>query len=117
MNTLETGSGRTRLRLTWQRWGSDLHVHIGGGQDHIGAVALVGQDRSDEPYARVLAVPPHKEDQIVLRATRRLHAAIGGNVCVTGGVHLDDITRDEIALILQNAEEGIEQLARMIRGE
>lgn len=117
MNMLETGSGRTRLRLTWQRRGSDLHVHIGGGRDHIGAAALVGQDRSDEPYGRVLAVPPHKEDQIVLRAAQRLHGAIGGNVCVTGGVHLDDITRDEITLVLQDVEEGIEQLVRMIRGE
>lgn len=117
MNMLETGSGRTRLRLTWQRWGSDLHVHIGGGQDHIGAVALVGRDPSGEAYARALAVPPHKEGQMVGQAAERLHTAIGGNVCVTGGVRLDDITRDEITLVRQNAEEGIEQLVRMIRGE
>jgi len=117
MNTLETGSGRTRVRLTWQRWGDDLHVHIGGGRDHIGAVALVGRDRSGETCARVLAVPPHKEDQMVLQAARRLHAAVGANVCVTGGVHVENITPDEIALIPLNAEEGIEQLVRMIRGE
>jgi hypothetical protein len=117
MNMLETGSGRTRLRLAWQRWGSDLHVHIGGGQDHIGAAALVGRDPSGEAYARVLAVPPHKEGEPVLRAAQRLHAAIGGNVCVTGGVHLEKITRDEVARILRNTEEGIEQLVRMIQGE
>jgi hypothetical protein len=117
MNMLETGSGRTRLRLAWQWWGSDLHVHIGGGQDHIGATALVGREPSGEAYARVLAVPTHKEGQMVLQAAERLHAALGGNVCVTGGVHLEKITRDEIALILQNAQEGIEGLVRVIRGE
>jgi hypothetical protein len=114
VNTLNTGSGRTRVRVTWRRWGNDLHVHIGGGADHVGAVALVGQQPDGETYASVLRVPPHKEGQLAMNAAQTLHAATGATVCVTAGVHLDGITPAEIAAVLRNAEEGVGRLARRL---
>jgi len=117
MNTFETGRGRTRLTFTWQYWGDDLHVHIAGGRHHIGAVALAGRDPSGQAYLHALAVPPHKEDQMVLRAARALHEALGVTVCVTGGVHLGDITWEEISTVLQNADEGVGHLLRTLEKE
>jgi hypothetical protein len=117
MNTLETGHGRTRLSFTWQRWGNGLHVHIAGGDHHIGAAALVGKTPSGDTCTGVLVVPPHKEDQMVLRAAHALHDAVGVTVCVTGGVHLDNITWDEISVVLRNADEGVRQLVELLASE
>ncbi len=114
MKTLQVGSGRTRVCLTWRRWGNDLHVHVGGGAHHIGAVAFVGRQPDGKTCASVLRISPHKEDQLAMNAAKALHAAIDGNVCVTAGVHLDAITRAEIAAVLRNAEKGVERLARRL---
>jgi hypothetical protein len=114
MSQLEVGTGRTRVRLTWRRHGRDLHVHIGGGGDHIGVVALAGQAEDGDPYAQALRIPPHKEDRLALAAAGKLHAAAGINVCVTAGIHLEGITRAEIAEITRNAEAAIQQLAGVL---
>jgi hypothetical protein len=115
VDTLEIGSGRTRVHLTWKRWGSDLHVHVGGGAQHIGAVALVGRQPDGETYASVLAVPPHKEDQLALDAAKTLHTTTGANVCVTAGIHLDAISDAEIARLLRNVEKGVAHLAGLLQ--
>jgi hypothetical protein len=114
VNTLEIGSGRTRVRLTWRRWGNDLHVHVGGGAYHIGAVALAGRQPNGETCESVFCVPPHKEGPLALNAAKVLHAAADATVCVTAGVHVDGITRAEIATVLRNVEEGVERLARRL---
>lgn len=115
MNTLETGDGRTRVCLAWQQWGGDLHVHIGGGEHHLGAVALVGRQPDGETCEGVLGVPPHKEAELALNAAKTLHAALGVSVCVTAGIHLDRITPAETAGVLRNVDHGVERLAALLR--
>ena len=115
MNTLEAGTGRTRIRLTWRFGGRDLHAHIAGGDDHIGAVALAGIRPGGETFASVLRLPPHKEDELALIAARKLQAVTGATVCVTAGIHLDDITRAELAEVLENAERAVATLARRLQ--
>jgi hypothetical protein len=116
MDQFETGSERTRLRFTWQRRGNDVHVHIAGGEDHIGAVALVGRDADDKLQESVLRISPHKEDEVVLPAARQLHAATGASVCVTAGIHLPEITAAEIKAVLANAQAGVATLICMLEG-
>lgn len=110
MNEFEVGSGRTRLLFAWRRWGPDLHVHIAGGDHHIGAASLVGRQPDGRTYEGTFAVPPHKEDTVVARAAAALHQATGVNVSVTAGIHLDDITPDEIAAVLRTVDEGVARL-------
>jgi hypothetical protein len=116
MSVLEVGTGRTRVHLTWRRWGQDLHVHVGGGDEHIGAAALVARRSDDDVYEGVLRVPPHREDELALKAARTLHAAAGTNVCVTAGVHVDGITGAEIEEVVRNIEVAIARLAGALRG-
>ena len=115
MNTFETGSGRTRLRFTWQHRGNDLHVHIGGGEDHLGTAALVGRQPDGEICESVVHLPPHKEDELALKTARRLHAATGVSICVTAGIHLEAISAEEIATVLRNVDAGTERLAHLLR--
>ena len=115
MSTLETGSGRTRIRFSWQRHGNDLHVHVSGGDDHIGAAALVGRHPGGALSEGVLPIPPHKEDRLVLDAARTLHAVTGVNVCVTAGIHLDEISPGEIDAVLRNVDQGVALLAAKLQ--
>jgi peroxiredoxin len=110
-NQCEAGTGRTRVRLTWRWWGKDLHAHIAGGKDHIGATALAGRKPEGETYGAVLCVPPHKEDELALEAARRLHAVTGATVCVTAGIHVERITREELERVLQNVDRVVTLLA------
>jgi hypothetical protein len=116
METFEIGTGRTRLTVAWQFWGPDLHVHIGGGDHHIGAVALVGTTPAGRVHREVARVPPHKEDRIVDAAAVALHKETGGNVCVTAGVHVDSISKEEIDSVLQTAQAGVDRLIHSLRG-
>jgi hypothetical protein len=46
---------------------------------------------------------------------RAIHEAVGVNVCVTAGIHLDGITREEIATVLRTVEEAVSLLiARLV---
>ncbi len=105
---LEAGDGRCAVRLTWHYHGDDLYVHVGGGQDHIGAAALAGP--GDLAAGRVLVIEPHKEGELALTAARRLHAALGVTACVTAGIHLEQITPGEIETVLANVEQAVAAL-------
>lgn len=115
MQEFETGTGRTLVRLGWRRWGTDLYVHIGGGAAHVGAAALAGRTGDGESYARMLRIAPHKEGGLALAAAEKLHAATGGNVCVTAGIHVESITPSEIRDVTRNAELAVEHLAGELR--
>lgn len=116
MNKLTAGSGRAQLTFTWEHRGRDLSVHVGGGADHIGAVAMAGFGPDGRPFQGALCLPPHREDELALRAARTLRDALGSTVCVSAGVHLDDITREEIADVLRAADEGVRRLIERLRG-
>jgi hypothetical protein len=107
MESFDVGAGRTKLTIAYHRWGKDLHVHIGGGEHHIGAVALAGRTPSGQTHLEVVGIPPHKEDRIVEQAARTLQQATGHNVCVTAGIHVPNISKEEIEQILRTAAAGV----------
>ncbi len=115
MKSFEIGTGRTRLTIAWERWGKDLHVHIGGGEHHIGAVALVGCSPDGKNHRHVGDIPPHKEAKIVERAARVLHMETGGNICVTAGIHIEEACKAEIETILRTVDEGIARIVQSLR--
>ena len=114
MNTFNVGAGPTRLTFAWRWWGHDLHVHIGGGDHHIGAAALVGRQSDGQTYDGMIRVPPHKEDAVVRKAAQALHSATGATVCVTAGIHLDNITSRQIDAVLTTVDLGVARLARTL---
>ena len=94
------------------KMGNDLNITIEGGDiPHIGAVAL--GIPVDMPVS-LLTVPGHKEDDVVLKCAKRLVKELGVTVVVTCGIHIKDITFNEIndllTLINQMMTQIIEQL-------
>jgi gallate decarboxylase subunit D len=105
-------SGRIGITLHAVRLGNDLLVGIyGGDRPHIGAVAVgvpgpagdSGQPRTAE--ASVIALAGHREDQVARDAARRIALETGSVVSVSCGIHLDDISAEEIACVCGLVEE------------
>ena len=125
--------GRLNLYLRVFRQGRDLQVLCGGGASHIGAVALAAPNDGQAQHAdahslpgradqaiqagqpgqanqpghvetRLLALPGHREDALALRMAQSMAEALHCAVCVSAGIHYDNITRAEIQQVEQMAQ-------------
>lgn len=92
--------------------GDDLLVAIWGGEKpHIGAVgaaqprpSLADGDKVSATSS-VLTYPGHKEDVVVKHAAEAISAALDTNVVVTAGIHWDDLSPEEIKIVLARCNE------------
>jgi gallate decarboxylase subunit D len=102
---LAKGRGRTRVRLLANSLGSDLVVFICNENAHIGAISL---GEWDEEHGRasvsVITRLGHKDDSIAQKAAYQICKSLHRPVCVIAGIHLDDITLEEIKKISHNAD-------------
>jgi len=107
------GEGRTRVGLTANSMGSDVLVSIYNENAHVGAVA-VGEYDSKQGRASVSVITRlgHKDDAIARQAAYLISKSSQKTVCVIAGIHLDDITQEEIDKILENAETVVEEFVK-----
>ena len=110
--TLTASRGRVTLRLTCVALGRDLSVTLtGGDREHIGAVALgqprpsLGEGGGVSATTSVLALLGHKEDDLARSLATELASRLDAVVCLACGIHLDGITREELALVDDLARE------------
>jgi hypothetical protein len=102
---LTEGRGRTKIQLAAYFMGNDLLVCISNRNAHIGAVAIGDFDPiSKRTSTSVLTRLGHKDDTIAQKAAYLINKSIKKPVCVIVGIHLPNITGDEIEIILQNAD-------------
>jgi hypothetical protein len=108
---LTKGKGRTRVNVTADSMGSDLVVRIYNQNAHIGAVAIGDYDDEHERASvSVITRLGHKDDALTRDAAYSLSKSIRRPVCVIAGVHLDNITREEIDEILANTRAAISEV-------
>lgn len=98
--------GRIRLELDafWQ--GEDLQVMLYGGEPHIGAVALASLGSG----ALLIVLPGHREGPLAREMAESLAQALNCKVCVTCGIHYNEINQQEIGLVLGCADELCQKL-------
>jgi hypothetical protein len=108
---LSRGEGRAKVNVTANSMGGDLVVRIYNQNAHIGAVAI-GEYDYEHARASVSVITRlgHKDDALAGEAAYLLTKSIRRPVCVIAGVHLDDITREEIDKILANARAAISEI-------
>jgi hypothetical protein len=108
---LTKGEGRARINVTVTSMGSDLVVRIYNQNAHIGAVAIGDYD-GEHQRASVSLITRlgHKEDALAREAAYLLSKSIRRPVCVIAGVHLDNITGEEIDEILVNTKTAISEI-------
>jgi hypothetical protein len=99
------GDGRMRVGMSVNRIGDDLIVCFFNDAGHIGAVAVADySEKENRASVSVITRFGHKEDALASDAARRLCKAVRRPVCVIAGIHLDNITEEEIAKILNNCK-------------
>jgi len=114
---LTKGEGRTRVNLLTNDIGSDLVVYIYNQNAHIGAVAIGDYDYEHKRASvSVITRLGHKDDAIAQEAAHLISKSTEKPVCVIAGIHLDNITREEIDKILANTKIAIKELINLKGG-
>jgi hypothetical protein len=111
---LTEGEGRTRVNVTVSSMGSDLVVRIFNQDAHIGAVAIGDYDYEHKRASvSVVTRLGHKDDALARAAAYLLSKSIKRPVCAIAGVHLDNITKEEIDNILSNTKTAISEIINL----
>ena len=107
---LSEGKGRVKVSLLASNMGDDPVVFIYNEDAHIGAVAVGEYDHKEERTSvSVITRLGHKDDAIAQKAAYLISKSTRRPVCVIAGIHLDNITKEEIDKILENAEIAVEK--------
>ena len=110
---LHEGTGRTRISLSNHSIGNDLIVCLFNECGHIGAVAVAEFCREENRASTsVITRYGHKEDAVASRAAHQLCKALKKPICAIVGIHLDNITDEEIAQITQNCDTLVETFCK-----
>ena len=111
---LTKGEGRARVNVTVSSMGSDLVVRIYNQDAHIGAVAIGDYDYEHERASvSVITRLGHKDDALAGEAAYLLSKSMRRPVCVVAGVHLDNITAEEIDRILANTRIAVNEIVNV----
>jgi len=118
---VEKKIGRVGLRMEAVRMGEDYCLVVtGGDRPHLGAVALstprpsLADSRKISASTSVLTLVGHKEDDVAKKIAQQYAAKLNRQVVVACGVHLDGITREELAVMEEMLAELAEQLLKKL---
>ncbi|NLI62424.1 MAG: hypothetical protein GX362_03340 [Methanosarcinaceae archaeon] len=92
------------LKLNVYNVGNDFVIILTGGEKHVGAVALGQVDKdSKRSFGSVLTSAGHKEDEIALFGAKLFSKYTKRNVVFICGIHVDEITHEQISEIDEKA--------------
>ncbi len=114
---ISEGQGRTKVNLSTQLIGSDLIVCIFNECAHLGAVAVADYcHKENRASASVITRLGHRDDTVAHNAAYKLCKRFKEPVCAIAGIHLDDITDEEIAQIIRNCDKLVDRLSQSAAG-
>lgn len=97
---------RIEIILEVKKLGEDYLLTLTGGKEHVGAVAVgMFDEKSGRASSSVLTLPGHREEQLALDSAKRVSKATGKTSVVVAGIHVDNISLEEIKEIISTAEE------------
>ncbi|MDI9395765.1 MAG: hypothetical protein QM426_10325 [Euryarchaeota archaeon] len=100
---------RIEITLEAKNLGEDYLLTIIGGKEHAGAVAVgMFDEKSRRASSSVITLPGHREEQLALDSAKRVSKATGKVSVVVAGIHVDNISPEEIKEIVSTAEEMLE---------
>jgi hypothetical protein len=89
--------------------GDDLMISVWGGtKPHIGSISVsvprpgLKDGTSMSSTSSVINLIGHKDEVIAREFSEQLAAKFNKNAIATAGIHLDDITENQINIIMQN---------------
>ena len=107
---LTQGTGKTALNYEITPVGNDWLILLTGGDAHIGCTAI-GDDGRLSSYTP----QSHKDDALAIPLAKKVSQTFHCVCTVVAGFHLDDITREEIAEVVKNADNGMIQVIETLQ--
>ncbi|BFH13620.1 hypothetical protein WJ0W_004000 [Paenibacillus melissococcoides] len=90
------------IRVEAIRQGRDWLFLLSGGDAHIGAVSTSWKE-AGQWKVTTHAVPGHREDELAAAMALRASEALGTTVTVAAGIHYDQLRKEHIALVVEQA--------------
>ncbi len=101
LQSIKQNVGRAELVLDQKQVGNDHVLTLTGGEGHVGAVAVgLFDEKSARASASVITLPGHRDEGIALDGARRVSEVTKAATVFIVGIHLDNITKDEIDKII-----------------
>ena len=102
MSIAEAGEGRYRVWLEKKELDDGLVYILGGGEkSHIGGIVYKEPGRE----VQTIRIPEHHDLEVLLPIAKAACQKYGQPVTVTGGIHIDNATKDQIDIIIANCKE------------
>lgn len=100
------GDGDFAVSACATRCGDDINISVcGGTKAHIGAVSLaVYEPVRDSATVSTVTVFSHRDDAVSSYFAKEVSRANRCTVCASAGLHVDEASSEEIALLRSNAE-------------
>jgi gallate decarboxylase subunit D len=95
------GEGKYKVFLNKKELGDDLIFILGGGEKpHVGGAVICVPE--EKPY--VLTYKDHHDHIVLTLIAEAACKKYNKTVIVIGGIHIDNATKDEIELIIDNCK-------------
>jgi hypothetical protein len=99
---ITSGSERYKVWLKEEKIGDDRLYILGGGEKpHIGGIVVVEPGKE----AQTVRLGTHYDYVVLEPIAKKACKKYGVTVVAVGGIHIDDASREEIELIVDNCRE------------
>ncbi|AWI05285.1 hypothetical protein [Clostridium drakei] len=112
MHDLTIEKGRIKINLKAILIGNDLCIIISGGDSpHIGSVTLsiprpsLSDFKKRSATTSILNLVGHKDDEAARYVSHAISSKLNKNVVTTCGIHIDNITAEEITIVMDILKE------------
>jgi len=101
MLMISAGEGRYAVRLECHKIGRDrLFIITGGEEEHIGSATLIEK----KGYLKTIIKEGHQDHVVSEKMANIIYDRIGKDLLVVCGIHIDDAGKEEIDILVDNAQ-------------
>lgn len=98
---ISAGEGRYRVILNSHKIGKDrLFIITGGEEKHIGSATLI----EEHSPLQTIRKRGHKDHIVSERMANMIYDKIGKDLLVVCGIHIDNASKEEIDILVENAQ-------------
>jgi len=98
---ISAGEGRYSVRLEFYNIGKDMLIVITGGEEeHIGSATLI----ESKGHLQTMIKKGHQDHVVSEKMANIIYDTIGKDLLVVCGIHIDDASKEEIDILVDNAQ-------------
>ncbi len=98
---ISAGEGRYTVTLQSHKIGKDrLIIITGGEEEHIGSATLI----EEKGHLQTIIKKGHQDHVVSEKMANIIYDTIGKDLLVVCGIHIDDASKEEIDILIDNAQ-------------